>query len=77
MTKEVLEKEQERTRTQAKEFINAVEEDRFWYIGGEIVGAGITFDVWNDDIHEVCNWVLINGRGLLPDMAQHLIDRHI
>lgn len=76
MTKEILEREKRITKSRAKAFITTAEEDKFWYIGGEISESAIVFDVWDDNIHEVCKWLLVNGKGLQPDMAQHLIDRH-
>lgn len=62
---------------QAKEFIEAEELDQVWYIGGEIVGSAMICSAWDGNIHKVCEWVIINGKGLQPDLAQHLIDKNI
>lgn len=76
MTKEILERERKRTKSRAKEFVEG-DIERLWYIGGEISEAAIVFGVWDNNIHEVCIWLLEHGKGLQPDMAQHLIDRNI
>jgi len=61
-------------KKQAKEFIEASELDQVWYIGGEIVGSAVICSAWDDNILKVCEWVKVNGKGLQPELAQHLID---
>lgn len=64
-------------RKQARAFVEANELDQVWYIGGEIVGSAMICNAWDDNIHKVCEWVKINGKGMQPDLAQHLIDKNI
>jgi hypothetical protein len=59
---------------QAKVFIEASELDQVWYIGGDIVSSAVICSAWDDNIRKVCEWVKINGKGMQPDLAQHLID---
>jgi hypothetical protein len=59
---------------QAKDFVESEELDQLWYLGGDIVSSAIICGVWGGNIHKVCNWVVINGRGMQPELAQQLID---
>jgi len=60
----------------AKEFVEAKEIDRVWYIGGEILDSAVICSAWDDNILKVCEWVLVNGKGAQPDIAEFLIDRN-
>ncbi len=64
------------TKARAKEFIDAEESDRVWYIGGEIVDAAMVCNAWDGNINEVCKWQLVNGKGLQPNMAKSLMERN-
>jgi hypothetical protein len=63
-------------KKEAKEFIEASELDQVWYIGGEIVSSALICGAWSDDIKTVCEWVIVNGKGMQPELAQHLIDKN-
>lgn len=64
------------TKARAKEFVEADELERVWYIAGEIVDSAVICGVWDENIHEVCKYQLIHGRMAQPSMAEFWIDRN-
>lgn len=66
----------EQTKARAKEFVEANDLDRVWYVAGEIVDASVICDAWDENIHEVCKYQLEHGRLMQPKMAEFLIDKN-
>tara|TARA_R110000803_G_C11698931_1_gene285156 strand:+ start:180 stop:413 length:234 start_codon:yes stop_codon:yes gene_type:complete len=67
---------QDETKARANGFVNAEDFDKIWYIGSEIVDAAIVCDAWDDNIHDVCIWQIVNGKGLQSNIASSLIARN-
>jgi hypothetical protein len=66
----------EQTKARAKEFVEANDLDRVWYVAGEIVDASVICGAWDENIHEVCKYQLVHGKMFQPKMAEFLIDKN-
>ena len=64
------------TKARAKEFVEANDLERVWYIAGEIVDSAVICNAWDDNIYEVCKYQMVYGRLAQPKMAEFWIDQN-
>ena len=70
------EKWRDHAKSRAKIFVESKEIDKVWYIGGEILDSAVICSAWDDNILKVCEWVLLNGKGSQPELAEFLINNN-
>lgn len=66
----------EQTKSRAKFFVEELDCNKSWCVAGEIVDSAVIFNVWDENIHEVCKYQLEHGLMAQPKMAEYLIKRN-